>query len=554
MEYGKAAFDSVFGKVIAELRPEKNQFVHIRDIVSNIIKQVNLMDKDELMLEYAKYEEEFKKESEIKTATTSKPRMVLEGAEEGKVILRFPPEPGGYIQLGNIKQAFLSSEFARIYAGKLYLYFDDTNAEKCKQEYVEGIKRDTAWLGLKFDKEYYASDHIEEVYDCARKLIKKGKAYVCRCTSEKIKDERFKGIECLHRSNGMAQNLEEFEQMLAGKKEEGEAVLRYKGDMRSLNTTLRDPTLARVKNITHYRQGNKYHTWPTYDINTPVIDSIMGVTDVIRGKEYELRNELCTKILEDIGMRVPKLHLESMLKIKGTAQHKREIRKLIAEGMVTGWDDPRLVTAMAFRRRGVQPLAIKNFVLRFGMSLVDSVMEMSALMAENRKVIDSLAKHLYFVADPKELSVANAKKTQVKLRLHPSNDIGYRQYEVGSDFYIAGDDFKGLKEGSVIRLKDFIQISIESKSAPAKARLERGNEGAVIQWVSKEHAVKCTVMVPGEIIDDDGHYNKDSLTVLEGYAESYVSELKEHDIVQFERFGYCILDSKKEMRFIFISK
>ena len=553
IDYGKAKLENVIGKAIKELPgipvPE------IKTEVQAAVDAVNAMSAAELEKEYAPFKETFEQKAKEKIEKTAKPTMAIEGAEEGKVVTRFPPEPGGYMTIGNSKQCLLSEEFAKIYKGKVYLYFDDTNPEKCKQEYVDGMKRDTAWLGVRFDKEYYASDFIEKVYDCGRKLMQKNDAYVCLCGGDEVKKNRLAMVECKHRLQAAEQNLSLFDDMLKGKYEEGLAIVRFKGDMASDNSAFRDPTLFRIKKTKHYRQGEKYVVWPTYHINTLVVDNLNGVTDAIRDKNYEIWDGVHRKILADLGLKPPRFLYEARLNIKGAAAGKRVLRKLVKEGMVAGWDDPRLTTIVALKRRGIQPEAIRSFVLRFGMSKVDSMVSMDMLLAENKKLIDPIAKHLFFVRDPVKIIVKDAPRTDAKLRLHPSNDVGFREYHANGTFYIDREDASVLKKGELIRLKDLIGLRITAKADDCiSTEISSNQEGKIMQWVSDGNYMKCSVMIPGELLNDDETVRNDSLKVAEGYVESYASKLKEREIVQFERFGYCVLDEAKSLRFIFISR
>ncbi|MDE1767818.1 MAG: glutamate--tRNA ligase [Candidatus Micrarchaeota archaeon] len=554
IDYGKANEGSVLNKAIS-LNPDlKSDIKSLAQEVGKEVTKVNSMQKSELEQEYRNYAEEFDKQAQAK-AKVAKPKFVLEGVKNGEFIGRASPEPSGYAHMGHAKQALLNYEFARRYSGKMYLYFDDTNPEKSKQEYVEAIKRDLEWLGVKFDKEYYASDNVELIYGYARQMIKSAKAYVCMCDRDKMKKERLEGIGCEHRNTNPEKNLQLFDDMVKGKFKEGEAVVRFVGDMTSQNTTMRDPVLLRIVDAPHYRMGNKYHVWPVYDFNTPILDSVNGITDIIRSKEYELRDELLKTILGALNLRVPRMHLEARLNIKGNVVQKRVIRKLLEDGFVTSWDDPRLMTLMALRRRGIQPEALREFVLRFGMSKTDSTVSIDILLAENKKVIDPIAKHLFFVPDPIQVSVKGAKETNVKLKLYPTKDDEFREYTVSDSFYISKDDADQAKSGEIIRLKDLMDITITSKGKSISADLGTGtSKDKIIQWVSEGNYEKCSIVIPGQIVDDDDQFNPDSLKTIEGYAESYVTNLKEHDIVQFERFGYCILDNKKSNQFIFISK
>ncbi|HUC39181.1 MAG TPA: glutamate--tRNA ligase [Candidatus Acidoferrum sp.] len=554
IDYGKADPGSVLGKIIPQAKgipvPE------IRAEVERVVKEVNKLGNAQLEKEYAPYSDEFEEKAADTVKKTEKPKMELEGAKEGKFATRFPPEPSGYLHVGHAKPVFLEQEFAKIYRGKLFLYFDDTNPEKEKQEFVDSDKRDLEWLGVKFDSEYYASDHLDEIYVHAKKLIKDGNAYVCLCDQETMKKERLEMQECRHRAQTPKQNASEFEKMLSGGYKDGEAALRFMGDMKADNTALRDPIIARIKSERHYRQGSKYRAWPTYDLAAPIMDSIRGVTHVMRSKEYELRDELDTKILNALKLRAPKIVPFSRLNINGYTTHKREIRKLLTDGIIKEWDDPRLMTLIALKRRGIMPEAIRNFTLKMGMTKTDSAVPFDMLLAENRKIINGFAWHLFFVDDPVKLVVKGAKNRKVSMKLLPSGEFGNREYTSDGNFLISGSDARSLKNGDGVRLKDFIDIKITAKGASEITAEEAraGSNDKIIQWVPAGNNAKCKILVPGPLLGKDGSVNPDSLKTIEGYAEGYVERLSDHEIVQFERFGYCILDDKKKMQFIFISK
>ncbi len=551
MDYGKAKADNVIGKVIRSV--QKEDVAELTSTIQKIVKEVNALTKDQLAKEYKKYEKEFDAQYERKAEETSKPKMELDGATKGNFATRFAPEPSGYMHIGHAKAAFLAQEFSNIYQGKLFLYFDDTNPEKERQEFVDAIKKDVAWLGLKPEKEYYASDNLNVIYDCARKLIKSGKAYACECTNEETKRYRFDGKECKHRNSKNEENLEKFEMMLAKKYPEEKISIRIKGDMKSQNTALRDPTILRVKKDAHYRQGTKYVVWPTYDFNTPINDSINGITDAIRSKEYELRGALYDMVLDYLGMRKPRVHLEARLSIKGNITQKRELNKLIKEGLIKGYDDPRLVTISALRRRGIQPGAIREFVLSFGMSKVESVVSMQPLLAYNKKIIDKSAKRLYYVPGPVDIEIPN-ETLNASIRLHPSENMGSREYSVTKRIYISGDDASGLKDNEIINLKELVNLQVKKGKDSLIGKVVKTKSDKRFQWVSEGNYTKCSILVPGEVIDEKGNFRKDSLQVNEGYIENHATTLKKGEIVQLERFGFCILDDKKNMQFIFISK
>jgi glutamyl-tRNA synthetase len=399
-------------------------------------------------------------------------------------------------------------------------------------------------------------------------MIEKGKAYACTCEREAMKKKRFAGEECEHRNRSVQENAGMFEGMLNGKYAEGEAVLRYRGDMKALNTVLRDPVLMRISKAPHYRMGTKYRVWPTYDFNTPIVDSLQGVTDVIRSKEYELHDELALQLLRILGLRAPRFHLEARLNIKGNITQKREIRALVEQGKLQGWDDPRLMTIMALRRRGITPEGIRNFIMRLGMTKTDSTVPFDMLLAENRKVIDPMAKHLFFVPNPIRLKVGNIIERHVQLALHPQAKgkaaakgakakKAERDYKIGDTFLISGEDARTLTAGEVLRLKDLMDIKtiyVQDDEVAAVREEKEGIRDKTIQWVPESSHIGATVLVPEDLTDEKGELAEDSLDTVHGEAEGYAKKLKNGDIVQFERFGYCILDDREKMRFIFISK
>lgn len=556
IDYGKAKPGPVISKLLSIYPELKQDVASLSKEIAEIVSEVNKLSTKALNEEFSEHRLEFDVMAKEKAERTSKPKMIIEGAEKGRVVTRYPPEPGGYMPIGNAKQCILSAEFAKIYDGKIYLYFDDTNPEKSKQEFVDSIKADLKWLGVNFDREYYASDYIETVYGSGKRLLRQGDAYVCMCSGEEIKKNRAEKKECKHRNLAPEGNLVRFEEMIMGMYGEGQAVVRLKGDMSSENASFRDPTLFRVKKAEHYRQGKRYSVWPTYHINTPVIDNLNGVTDVIRGKEYEIWDELNKKMLTSLGLKPPRMHYEGRLMIEGAATGKRVVRALLKDGAVSGWDDPRLVTIAALRRRGIRPEAIWEFVLRFGMSKTDSVVSLDMLLSENKKLVDPIAKHLFFVKDPVRLVVNEAKPLHAKLRLHPTSDSNFREYETAGEFYISHDDAKTLKKDDIVALKDLcmVKILLKGRKFITSKLVERHRRDKIIQWVSDNNYIDCSVLMPENLLDRNGKVRKGSLKVWKGYVESYATKLKEHDIVQFERVGYYILDNKKEMQFLLTSR
>ncbi|MDE1850743.1 MAG: glutamate--tRNA ligase [Candidatus Micrarchaeota archaeon] len=550
LEYGKANEKSVFGKVISEFPETKSDMKGLMSEIARIVSEVGKLDRASLEREFEEHREEFEKAQQIK-AKESVPKFVLEGAIKGDFATRYAPAPNGYMHIGHAKAALMASEFAKIYEGKIFLYFDDTNPEKDRQEYVDAMKEDLAWLGIRFDDEYYASDNIELIYGHARELLGQGNAYACECEAELVSKNRFAGIECEHRARASGENLRIFEDMLGGKYDEGKVAIRFRGDMKSQNTALRDPVILRIKRGAHYRQGERYIVWPTYDLNTPIMDSMHGVTDVIRSKEFELRDELARMILRALKLGEPRIHSESRLVIVDNITHKRELNKLIAKGELWGYDDPRLVTISALRRRGIVPEAIRKFVLRSGMSKTDGKMDISMLLDENRKAVDKIAKRLFFVEDPVKVKIEGGKRTMVRMSLLPENDAEFREYDVGNTLYISRKDSEALAVGDKIRFKDLFNVEVSNLKGDITCKFIGGDQKGTktVQWVSEGNYISAKLVIPGKLLID-GEFNKDSLAQISGLAEGYTQNVRQGEIVQFERIGFFRLDDKGQMLFI----
>ena len=551
-DYGKADPKSVVGKVIAEFPDAKKDMGRTMQLVAQAVEEANKKTREELEKEMSDFV--FYEKKEVK-----RDKWELPGVEEGKVVTRFLPEPNGFPHMGHAKSGFLSFTLAKQYNGKFLLRFDDTNPEKEKQEYVDAIKEDAEWLGLKADgPETYASDLMVQFYDYAIQLITPGNAFICSCTQEQMKKNREEKTECLCRRRSEGQNLAFWQQMVEGAFKEGEAILRLKGDMASNNTVMRDPTLFRIILTPHYRHGEKYKAWPTYDFEVSIADSLEGVTHALRSKEYELRDELYYFILDKLGLRKPVVYDFSRLNIKGNALSKRLIKPFVDEKKVWGWDDPRLLTLKGLKRRGILPEAIRTFVLGFGLSKVESEPNIEALLKENAKLLEPQAEHYFLVEKPLRLMVKNSKETFAKIPLHPTDKgRGFRVLHAEKDFFLSRKDLDELDEGDVFRLKELYNVKLLEKNANAVIGEYAGRDlidgTRKVQWVPAANAIKCEVLRVSELLEGD-KFNPRSLVTEVGYCEPECAKLEESAIVQLERVGFARLDDKTRMRFILTSE
>lgn len=543
LDFGKADPKSIVGKVIAEYPESKKDMKNVMKKISEIVNEVNSLKKQEIeeQIKNYKYLEKKKEDKELE----------LPNSKQGEVVTRFPPEPSGYSHIGHAKAMYLNRSLADKYNGKMILRFDDTNPEKGSQEYVDEVKKTMDWLGIKADKEYYSSDKIPLLYEYAEKIINLERAYVCTCSGDKIKENRSKKKECGCRSNSKEENLELWKKMLNKKFKKGEAILRLKGDMNSLNTVMRDPTLFRIIDSKHYKQGDKYSVWPSYDFVVPILDSLEGVTHSLRTKEYELRRELYFEILGIFKLRKPELIEYARLAIKGTPISKRVIVSLVQEGKVKGWDDPRLATLNALKRRGVLPEAIKKFVLRFGLTKAESEPDWEILLKENRKLVDPVSNHYFFVPDPVEIKIQNNhyKNKEIELTLNPRNKNSQkRKIKISDKMYIPKSDFDKLKQQDMFALKDAFCVRSEKKSFTCV--LTEYLPKKIFQWVSESY-LECEVLVPKDLLINN-KYNEDSLEIEKGYCEPDCKDIKIGEVVQFERFGFVRLDKREKEKLVFV--
>jgi glutamyl-tRNA synthetase len=467
------------------------------------------------------------------------------------VVTRFPPEPNGYPHIGHAKAAIIDEEYARMYGGILILRFDDTNPLKEKLEYYNAISEGLEWLGIKPDITKNTSDDIELLHNYGRKLIELDDAYVCTCSQEKIHDLRAKGVACECRRDH-ATALERGRKFFDSSYEQNEAIVRFKGDMSDQNTAMRDPTLFRIIERNHPKLGNRVRVWPTYDFAAPIEDSIDGVTHALRTKEYELRNAIYFAILDSLGLRKPYLIEFSRLEFEGIPVSKRMIRPLLENGTIKSWDDPRLPTLAALKRRGFVPEAVRKFVLSLGLTLAETKPPFESLEAFNRKIIDPISLRLFFVKNPIEVHVRGGREMVVVLKNHPTNArLGTRKLKVGNRFYIAEDDAAGLKVGDEIRLIELYNIKVtniywkDNTSMLVTAEVsgdEIRQSMPKVQWIANNDIVDYKVMIPKELYISEMEYNTNSLEIAQGFAESFVSGLRRDTRVQFVRFGFCRID------------
>ena len=547
-EHGGETRDKIIlGKILGTKPEFRIKVKEISEDISKIVSSVNQLSSDEQKKEIDENFPEILAPKEKIIEREGLPE--LKEAIQGKVITRFPPEPNGYPHIGHAKAAIINSEYAKMYDGKFILRMDDTNPEAERMEYHAAIKVGLEWLGIEFDTVKSTSDDMELFYEKGIELINSGKAYICTCKREDISKNRRERKECKCSKGDIEKNNKNWEKMQE-KFKPGDAIVRFRGDMKADNAVMRDPILLRIIEGKHYTLGEKYRIWPSYDFAVALEDSIDGVTHAFRSKEFELREELIGAILDALKMRKPYQGFFSRLEFKGMPISKRIIRPLIEEGKVSWYDDPRLPTLEALRRRGIKPEAIRKFIMSLGLTKANTLAPFDALEAFNRKFVDPTSIRLFMVSNVKKLTVKNLSMTSVEISNHPVNDMGKRKIEVNGNFFISGEDVNNIKEGMKIRLLGLGNISITKIGAEFEGEFVEGEPKDIpkIQWVSQKTAHQIKMMIPKMLFNGE-EFNENSLEELEVYTEPYYLQLKEGEEIQFVRFGYCRKDSQNQAIF-----
>ena len=506
-----------------------------------------------------------------------------------KIVTRFPPEPNGYLHIGHAKSILLNYGLAQEYNGTFNLRFDDTNPTKEKTEFVDSIEADVKWLGADFgDTIYFASDYFEQMYEAAVKLIKKGKAYVCDLSADEIREYRGTltepGKNSPYRDRSVEENLALFEGMKNGEFEDGSKVLRAKIDMSAPNINMRDPVIYRVAHMTHHNTGDKWCIYPMYDFAHPIEDAIEGVTHSICTLEFEDHRPLYDWVVRELEYPHPPKQIEfAKLYLKSVVTGKRYIKQLVEEGIVDGWDDPRLVSLSALRRRGFTPESIKLFMNLTGVSKAQSTCDYAMLEYCIREDLKMKAKRMMAVLDPIKLVIDNYPEGQVEYMEVENNqenpELGSRKVPFSRELYIEREDFMEeppkkyfrLFPGNEVRLKGayFVTCTGFEKDADGNitevhctydpaTKSDSGFEGrkvkGTIHWVDASNCVDAEVRLYENIVKDDEpvrnedgswNLNPNSLTVLKNCKlEQNFKDAQPGDSFQFMRHGYFCVDTK----------
>jgi len=544
---GKASKDSVLGRLLAEKPDLRKRVKEILPLVSRVVGEVNELPLEEQRtIVQEKWPEELRKEKHEEERVLP-PLPNVEEYEQ--VVTRFAPNPDCVLHMGSARAIVLCYEYAQMYNGRFILRFEDTDPrlKRSALEFIDLIEEDLLWLGCKWDAEYIQSDRLMIYYEYAEKIIRDGQAYVCTCLPKKFRDLVSMKRPCPCRDLAPGENLQRWNRMLDGTYDEGQAVVRIKTDLDHPNPAVRDWPALRIidpKRHPHPRVGEKYRVWPLYNFACGVDDHLLGITHIIRGKEHLTNQERQEYLYRYLGWEYPEAIHYGRLKIVGASLSKSEILRGVKSGRYKSWDDPRLATFAALRRRGIMPEAVRQMMISIGPRPADIVLSWENLYAQNRKLIDPTARRFFFVQDPIRLVVRKApEEFMVDIPLHPDRPkLGSRHFEVNlrndeASLLISRKDLPIIKEEEVVRLmelfnfradmfeKDTVLATFHSRSYEEARNLS----APLIHWIPDGTGLPCRVVMP-------------DCSSLTGLVEDDLRGVRPGEVVQFERFGFVRVD------------
>ena len=547
---GKAQVGPVVGKILGERPGYRDKTKELSALISTVINDINSLSLDKQRSIVAEEWPELLTRERKKEQKHLPPLPNVD--KYGKVVTRFSPNPDCVLHLGSARAIVLCHDYARMYEGTFVLRFEDTDP-KIKRpvlEFYDRIREDLEWLQCNPDDEYIQSDRLPIYYGHSEKLIKDGNAYVCTCDRELFRKLILEQKPCPCRDCLPEEHLARWRQMLEGEYSEGEAVVRVKTDLNHPNPAVRDWPAMRVvdsEKYPHPRVGTKYHAWPLYNLACGVDDHLLGITHIIRGKEH-LTNQVRQEFMyRHLGWTYPEAIHYGRLKITGAYLSKSKIVQGVREGQFKGWDDPRLATFAALRRRGITPGAIKKMIIDVGPKTSDVILSWENLYAYNRKILDPIVNRYFFVQNPLELTVKNVPKTfEIHLNLHPEHpERGTRNYtlkpegkERSAALWVSRNDVAHSREGQTVRLMELFNIKIETANmyAAEASFVSESYEDAknvkasLIHWIPVGKDMPCDVVMP-------------EANIIEGIAEEACRKLSPDTMVQFERFGFVRVDA-----------
>jgi len=545
---GKAQPGPVLGKLLAEDPHLKTRVKEVTSIITGVVREVNKLSLDE---QRRMVEEKWPAALVKEKAVVEKMLPPLPNVESYKrVVTRFAPNPDCLLHLGSARAIILCYEYAKMYNGLFYLRFEDTDPrlKKSALQFYDLIREDIMWLGCKWNAEFIQSDRLPLYYEHTEKILRDGNAYVCTCKREEFRKKVMTRQPCPCRNLTSKENVARWKHMLDGTYGEGEAVVRIKTDVDHPNPAVRDWPALRIidtKKYGHPRVGSKYRVWPLYNFACGVDDHLMGVTHIIRGKEHLTNQTRQEYMYQHFGWKYPEAIHYGRLKITGASLSKSVIVQGLRTGLFKSWDDPRLATFVALRRRGITTEAIRRLIIDVGPKTADVTLSWENLYAHNRKIIDPVANRYFFVSDPKELIVKKVPHAfTAKIPLHPDKaERGFRCFDIMSkegiaSFWVSNDDLKLTEKHTKIRFMGLFNFQVEKVAEygveavfHSKSHEEAKKVGAtLIHWLPSGTGISCEVVMP-------------DASVVKGIAENSCKSLCPDDIIQFERFGFVRIDN-----------
>jgi len=546
---GKAQFQPVLGKLLTEKPQLKMKIKELVSVIQEVVAEVNRipLEKQRKIVQ-EKWPDALVKEK-VEAARVLPPLPNVDKYK--RVVTRFAPNPDCMLHLGNARAIVLCDEYAKIYNGSFRVRLEDTDPrlKRSALPFYEAIPNDLKWLGCEWDMEVIQSDRLPAYYEYAEKLLASGGAYVCTCRKEEFRKLAVLDKKpCACRDLSAKEHLTRWKYMLSGTYKEGQAVVRIKTDLNHPNPAVRDWPALRIinpKRYPHPRTGGKYRVWPLYNFSAGIDDHLMGISHIIRGKEHLTNQTRQEYMYKHLGWKYPEAIHYGRMKITGGLLSKSKIVEGVRKGVFTGWDDPRLATFVALRKRGIRPETIRRLIIEVGPKTVDVTLSWENLYAANRKLLDPMANRYFFVRDPRKLEVKKTPEIVVaRLPLHPGDEKrGFRELKVepqkgAAEFWIASQDLRLLRKRKVIRLMGLFNIQIGNVQAGvieasyhSKGHEEARKLGApLVHWLPAGTGIPCEVVMP-------------DATVARGIAEEACRKLKPNDIVQFERFGFARIES-----------
>jgi glutamyl-tRNA synthetase len=547
---GKAQAQPVLGKLLAEHPHLRAKVKVVTSIIAEVVEEVNRLSP----IEQRELIKGIWPEAPAKEKVKEKELPPLPNAEKYvRIITRFSPNPDFVLHLGSARAIILSHEYAQMYKGLFYLRFEDTDPrlKKSALQFYDAIREDLTWLGCKWDAEFIQTDHFPTYYEHAERLLREGHAYVCTCKREEFRERIVRKEPCPCRSLPSEEHVARWRRMMDGTYREGEAVMRIKTDLQHPNPAVRDWPALRIidtERHPHPRVGSRYRVWPLYNFANGIDDHLMGVTHIIRGKEH-LTNQVRQEYMyRHFGWEYPEAIHYGRLKITGASLSKSKILQGLRRGLYEGWDDPRLATLAALRRRGIVPEAIRLLMIDVGPKAADAVLSWENLYAHNRKIIDPIANRYFFVYNPRKIIVKNLQRNiTAQIPLHPDHpERGFRHFEIEpkygeAPFWISSKDAETLRQGGKLRFMELFNLQIKAiKEGQIEALFhsqsyqEARNLGIpLIHWIPFNTGIASEVIMP-------------DASMMKGVAEEACKGLRCGEIVQFERFGFVRVENLGE--------